>query len=229
MISILIPVMNEIESLNQTLEIINSENFSETLEFIIILSPNSKKSAYENALAHEKDFIRVIIQKYPGLGGAYRHGIEISQGEYILILASDLETNPYYVKDLITESRKYPMSIIATTRWKGDGSGFQDYGRLKLALNWIFQKIAALLFKSNLTDFTFGYRLYPSPSIKDVRWQCNNFGFLLEAILIPITRGWKTREIPVKWTPRNEDLSNNKKIYFIEYFKVLFSVRFSSD
>lgn len=229
MISVLIPVMNEVESLDKTLEIIKLENQGEDFEFIIILSPKSKPHAIENASKHADNSTHIIVQKYPGLGGAYIHGIESSRGDYILMIASDLETDPHNVKDLLIASDENPNSIIATTRWAGQGSGFNGYGSAKLVLNWIFQKFISKLYGQNLTDYTFGYRLYPSASLKNYTWKSKNFGFLLEAILVPVKNGWLAKEIPVSWQARIEEESNNRKSYFFEYFKIAFLIRFSRE
>jgi glycosyltransferase involved in cell wall biosynthesis len=229
LVSVVIPVMNEVVSLNETLETITSECPSENFEFIVVLSPKSELSAVRNV----DNLIRVgihnlvsIIQKYPGLGGAYSHGFEIAKGKYIIMMASDLETDPSLVKNLISQSRYYPNSIITTTRWSGADSGFEGYGALKLILNWIFQKGISLLYKTKLTDYTFGFRLYPRSAIVNVRWQARDFAFLLESLLLPIESGWEVIEIPHKWRPRTEGESNNRKRFFFAYLKIAFKIRF---
>lgn len=218
--------MNEIESLDKTISII-LENNHKKFEFIIILSPKTKTSARENAYKYEAKNIncKIITQKKPGLGGAYQDGIECSKGDFIIMIASDLETDPYLVSNLINTSIKYPLSIIATTRWKGNGAGFEGYHGGKYLLNWIFQKMISLLYKSKLSDYTFGFRLYPKDALKNKNWEEVNFAFLLESILVPLVEGWKVIEIPHSWKPRVEDTSNNKIIYFLNYFRVAFRVR----
>ena len=228
-VSVLIPVMNEVSALNKTIEIIESESPNTKFEIIIILSPLSEKSAVENAYSVSElgtKNCRVIIQKDLGIGGAYIHGIEEAKGDYILMIASDLETDPHLVKQMLMISSLNPEKIITTTRWQGEHAGFKNYGSVKLYMNWIFQKWIALTFKSKLTDFTFGFRLYPSKSIKKVNWQNLNFAFLLEVLIRPIKSGWEVVEIPHFWQPRTEGVSSNRKRYFFAYFKVAVKVRF---
>ena len=230
-LSVIIPVMNEVESLTETISIIIKDLPNVECDFIVILSPRSENEAIVNAKELPSYFsmpINVQVQKYPGLGGAYAHGIELATGDYILMIASDLETDPNLVKDLVKASVANPDCIITTTRWSGESAGFKDYGLIKKVFNWIFQKWISILYKSKLTDYTFGFRLYPARSIKSVHWKSRDFAFLLEAILIPIKKGWKTVEIPHFWQPRSEGTSNNSFRYFFAYFKIAIVLKFIS-
>jgi len=56
-------------------------------------------------------------------------------------MASDLETDPATVKELIAKA-KDGYDIVTATRWKGE-SGFRGYNPLKRFLNRIFQAISA--------------------------------------------------------------------------------------
>lgn len=227
--TVLIPVMNEIESLNKTISTILSNN--DKFELIIILSPKTSLEARQNAFKFEANniYCKVITQVKSGLGGAYQDGIDVSTGDYLIMIASDLETDPNLVRNLIDASSKNPKSIIATTRWRGIGAGFEGYSVTKYFLNWIFQKLISFLYKSKLSDYTFGFRLYPKEALKDKSWQEINFAFLLESILVPLIEGWDVIEIPHTWKPRVENESNNKIRYFIDYFKVAFRVRFQIE
>jgi glycosyltransferase involved in cell wall biosynthesis len=223
--------MNEVASLNETINIIIKDMPNVEFDFIVILSPKSEKEAFVNANNLPNLFsvpIKVKVQKYPGLGGAYAHGIELAGGDYILMIASDLETDPNLVKELIQMSVVNPDCIITTTRWSGESAGFEDYGLIKKVFNWIFQKWISILYKSKLTDYTFGFRLYPAKSIKSVQWKSRDFAFLLEAILVPIKKGWKTVEIPHFWQKRIEGTSNNSVRYFFAYFKIAIVLKFIS-
>jgi glycosyltransferase involved in cell wall biosynthesis len=227
-ISVLLPVMNEVHSLTKTVEIILEQNPNINFEFIIILSPRSTEPAVLNSKSLQASGLgncSVIVQKYPGLGGAYAHGIEVASGDHILMIASDLETDPNLVKKMISESQQFPESIITTTRWVGDSSGFASYGRIKKALNYVFQKWISFLYRTDLTDYTFGFRLYPSQALTKVRWQTTNFAFLLESILVPLKRGFRAIEIPHYWRPREEGDSNNKLSYFVDYFRIALQIR----
>ena len=83
-------------------------------------------------------------------------------------MASDLETNPYELKNMVKISKKNPTSIISADRWISK-KGFSDYGVIKFFANYFFQKLLKFFFKYKILDFTFAYRLYPSSSLKNYR------------------------------------------------------------
>ena len=55
-------------------------------------------------------------------------------------MASDLETNPYELKKMISFSSKNLNSIISADRWISD-RGFSDYGIIKFLANFTFPSL----------------------------------------------------------------------------------------
>ena len=231
-ISVLLPVMNEVASLNQTLDILISENPGRSFEFLIVLSERSEPTAVENAYRirdASPSTVRVIVQERPLLGGALMDAIDAASGEYILMMASDLETDPHAVHEMLRASDSRPQAIIATTRWKGEGAGFEGYGLGKQLANSAFQQAVRAIFASDLTDLTYGFRLYPRASLTSYEWKTLNHGFLLESILRPLRDGWNATELPVTWRAREEGASNNSWRFYASYFKMALSIRFGAS
>ena len=231
-VSVLLPVMNEVASLNQTIETIDKENPDRDFEYLIILSRRSDPEATKNAenLAFaDPSRVGIVVQERPLLGGALMDGIKASTGERIIMMASDLETDPHAVRELLDVSDHRPGWIVATTRWRGQDAGFEGYGSGKKWANKVFQDSVGRLFSTNLTDLTYGFRLYPRDAIKDHDWQTMNHGFLLESILRPMRQGWPVTEVPVKWRARQEGVSNNSWRFYASYFRMAVSIRFGAS
>ena len=230
-ISVLLPVMNEVASLNQTMDTIVAENRHRSFEFLIVLSRRSEQSATDNAYRlrdANPETVRIIVQERPLLGGALMDAIAAAHGDFILMMASDLETDPHAVRQMLLMSDDNPEAIIATTRWDGEGAGFEGYGMSKKMANNIFQKAVRAIFASELTDLTYGFRLYPRRSLENQEWHTFNHGFLLESILRPLKDGWKATELPVMWKAREEGESNNSWRFYASYFKMALSIRFGA-
>jgi glycosyltransferase involved in cell wall biosynthesis len=227
LVSVLLPLMNEVESLNKTIDVIVENNPQQNFEFIIILSPKTDSRAIENLerLKTKYSNIKVILQVKPSLGGALIDGINSSTGSHVLMMATDLETNPSTVSMMISRSEENPDTIIATSRWAGVDSGFYGYHPLKKVLNLIFQRIFRFLYKSDLTDVTFGFRLYPRETLLEIEWQSHDFSFLLESLIAPLLQGAKVIEIPTIWSAREEGTSNNSWRYYKSYFLLLIRMR----
>src|SRR5579862_8387928 len=186
-VSIIMPVMDETTSLRETVEIVMNENGPAIHEIICLTSKFSSPDAL--AVCHElagrwPGTVLVREQVRPYLGGALQDAYAWASGSHILLMASDLETPPHAAKDLIAEARK-GWDIVATTRWRG-GGGFSGYNPVKYVLNWIFQKVIGALYHTNLTDLTFGYRIYRTEVLRNHEWTEFRHPFLLECLLRPL-------------------------------------------
>jgi glycosyltransferase involved in cell wall biosynthesis len=229
-VSIIMPVMDETVSLRETVGILREEVQSNLHEIICVVSRFSTREAI--GVCHElerawPEVIKVRQQDRPFLGGALQDAFSWATGSYILLMASDLETDPYTAKRLIAEART-GWDIVATTRWK-EGGGFRGYNPVKFVLNWLFQKIVGALYGTSLSDLTYGYRIYRAEVLRDLEWSELRHPFLLECLLRPLLRGVTATEIPVRWEPRPEGESHNPFWRNFLYFRIALRLRFRAD
>ena len=109
-VSVILPVINETFSLQKTVEII-IENSKEDISEIIIVASKEKtiddSLKLINYLENTKypNLIKTHYQTLPFIGGAIQKGFEVSEGTHIIMMASDLETDPNDVKNLINLSK----------------------------------------------------------------------------------------------------------------------------
>ncbi len=137
-----------------------------------------------------------------------REAFELSNGSHTIMMSTDLETDPNVVSKFICLAKKNPASIITASRWL-KGGNFEGYNLIKLLANYLFQKIFALFYCSNLTDLTYAYRIFPTPLIHAIKWEELKHPFFLETIIKPIKLGVKVIEIPTVWRCRTEGESQN--------------------
>ena len=221
-ISIILPILNEINSLKKTLQILNKIKVDK--EFIVI---------YSNKLTQDlvKDEIHLLKKKYknlkclkqirPFVGGAIDLGIRNTKKNYIALMASDMETNPYELKSMINVSSKNNNSIISADRWISN-KGFSDYGLIKFLANFTFQKLLKIFFNYKILDFTFAYRIYPKNALKNHRIKELRHGFALEILLAPMKKGFNVITLPAKWKKRVEGSSSITIMAYLSYLKVFF-------
>lgn len=227
-VSILLPVVDETASLRETVQVLVDENRTGIKEILCITC--AKTTGRALAVCHElaaenPGIIRICEQKRPFLGGAMQDAFEWATGSHVLMMASDLETDPHLVRQMIAESRK-GWDIVATTRWT-DGGGFDGYNPVKYVLNWIFQKSIALLYGVPFSDLTYGFRLYRAPALRNVNWEETRHPFLLESILKPLRLGATATEIPARWQARREGQSHNTFWRNFAYLRTAVRVRFA--
>ena len=220
-ISIILPILNEFNSLKKTIQILDKIKVEK--EFIIITSKKiTKKKTKKNIIKLKKKIksIKYYEQTRPFVGGAINTGIQKSKKKYIAIMASDLETNPNEMSKMINLSMKNLDYIISADRWIIK-NGFKNYGLIKFLANFIFQKLIKKIFHYKISDFTFAYRIYPKNSLKNYKIKELRHGFALEILLYPMRQGYKIISIPSKWKKREEGVSSITFLSYISYLKVL--------
>ncbi len=133
--------MNETISLLLTVTHLESTVGKYIKEYLIIISKYTKPESIKTCKLLEKKItgkIKIHRQEKPCLGGALQEGIQLAKGKYILLMASDLETDPRTVKPMIEMFDKTDTDIVIATRWKN--GGFRKYNPLKYVLNYFFKK-----------------------------------------------------------------------------------------
>jgi len=221
-ISIILPILNEINSLKKTLSILHKIKVDK--EFIVIysekLTKNSIKDEIKSLKKKYKNF-RCFKQIRPFVGGAIDLGIIKAKKKHIALMASDMETNPYELKNMINVSSKNNNSIISADRWISS-KGFSDYGVIKFLANFIFQKLLKIFFNYKILDFTFAYRVYPRNALINHRIKELRHGFALETLLAPMKKGFSVITLPAKWKKRVEGNSSITIESYISYLRVFF-------
>ncbi|MFC1571031.1 glycosyltransferase family 2 protein [Candidatus Margulisiibacteriota bacterium] len=221
-VSVVLPVVNETSSLKKTVEIIMADCREDVGEIVIVICDKTTTESREvcNQLGKEhKERIKILKQTLPFLGGAMRDSFEYASGSHLLMMASDLETPPDKVKDFVDQAKKHPGMIVTGSRWI-KGGGFEGYSRLKFALNFLFQRFFSILYRTRLSDMTYGYRIFPTQLVKSIRWEELRHPFLFETLVKPLRLGVSVVEIPTKWSACEEGGSQNTFMRNFEYFRI---------
>ena len=229
-VSVLLPVINETYSLTKTVEIINETSKDYIAEYIIIICKHTTKESLEEINNLKESFqglISIHKQKLPYLGGALQEAFQIAKSPYIILMASDMETDPWLVPKLINESIKLPEGIVTASRWIKGGS-FKGYSKIKYIFNWFFQKSISILYFTNLTDMTYAYRIMPKEILLKIRWEELRHPFLLETLIKPLRLGVPVKEIPARWNSRTEGESQNSFLRTFAYLKIAVKTRFQN-
>lgn len=228
-LTIIILAMDETYSLKETVDTIMSIGIRDQIKQVVIVLNEKRGSlackAVAKDLARQYKNVTCIFQKKPFAGGALQDGFDVATGSHTIMMSADLETDPHLIPLMIEQSILHPDKIVTVSRWC-KGGGFQGYSKLKLYLNFIFQKMIAIMFLTNLTDITYGYRLIPTKIIKIINWKELKHPMFLETAIVPLRLGIKIVEIAGMWKARTEGVSQNSFMANFAYFKTAFRVRF---
>jgi len=226
-VSVILPVIDETTSLRKTVAILLAENAPDLAEILILTCPRTTGPALTmcfDLVQEYGPFIQLRAQRRPFLGGAMRDAFEWAEGSHVLMMASDLETDPATVKDLLAVAR-CGFDIVTATRWTQTG-GFRGYNPLKYRLNLIFQKCIGWLYGVPLSDLTYGFRVFKAEWAKGIAWEEFHHAFLLETILKPLRLGAWVAEVPTVWRSRVEGTSHNPLAQHLGYFRIALKTRF---
>lgn len=229
-LSVVVLVLNETWSLEETVNVLMEENHEMIKETLLVIHPKKTLPASLQSIDKLKkiypDTIRILEQELPFVGGAVQKGFEGATGEFTIMMSADLETDPHLIKDMVAQIKQdSSIDVVATSRWI-EGGGFSGYSFKKKWMNYVFQKIFRTLYFTHLTDMTYGFRLMRTSIIKSIKWNCLNHEVFFETILKPLRLKCKIVEIPAQWLPRQEGESQIRMHYFLKYFYIGFVLRF---
>ncbi|MHC4509202.1 MAG: glycosyltransferase [Planctomycetota bacterium] len=205
-ISFVLPVLNETYSLKQTVDTIFELARDQLHEVLIITAErtSSESLAVIDTIKEEHAArVRVHRQRLPFLGGAMQEAFDIASGEHVMLMASDLETDPTLIPAFIEKIKEDRWDIVAGSRWL-EGGGFEGYSKMKLALNYLYRKSI----------------------LEGIRWEELKHPFLLECLLKPMRCGARVAEIPCTWRARTEGASAGVFIETFAYLRIALKARF---
>ena len=226
-VTFVLPVLNETDSLRTTVETIVRLAADDVCEMLIVTADRTTPESRRTAESLREEFpglIRIHQQQLPRLGGAMREAFDLAAGSHVMLMASDLETDPELIPRFLDKMREGCWDVVSGSRWLA-GGGFEGYGRIRMSLNWLFQRSFRLLYGVRLTDLTFAYRLYRRDVLEGIRWEELGHPFLLECLLKPLRFGARVVEVPCRWRCRDEGESAGSFRQMLQYVPLAIRVR----
>ena len=216
-VSIIIPTLNEEDSLNVLLnELIK---FNDNIHEIIVVDGQSTDDTIEIA---KKYSCKVIIQKIKlGYGDAIIKGINEANSDYSIILDGDGSKNPTYIKNLIEKIVNSNSDFVFAERY-GRGAGSLDDTLLTHIGNRIFTLIGKIFFGVKINDILHTFFICKNEKFKKINFKFNDFGFCVE-LPIKVHKGkFKYASIP---TLERKRIAGEIKVRsFVDGYKILISM-----
>lgn len=212
--SIIIPVFNEKETIKKIIERVFKTDCLGLEKEVIIINDGSFDGTQEILENLKRQFNFILInsdedKKNHGKGAAIHTGLKYVSGDFILIQDADLEYSPKDYPVLLEPLINREASIVYGSRnlIRNPHFSIMYYfgGRF---LSFIFN----LLFGTKLTDINTGYKVFRIEIIKDVNLKEKDFAFCEEVTAKAIKKGYKIKEVPISYSPRN--FKSGKKLKF---------------
>lgn len=210
-LSVVVTVYSETFSVIETVERLFKNDRGYLKEILLVIAPKSSNESFRicEALADVHPLVRVYVQKTnPGLGWAYREGMAAAKGNYVGLMSGDLETEPEAIDRMVRKIEETACDGVIANRWLSR-NGFRNYDKLKLVLNWLFQRIFKLLYATSLGDLTYGFKILKQEIAKGIQWEGTLHEIAIETTLKPLKSGYYLEQVPSVWIGRTEGESKN--------------------
>ena len=161
-----------------------------------------------------------------GKGYAVRQGIACSTGDVIIIQDADLEYDPDDYRVLLEPILSGEYRVVYGSRLLGG-----DNKPIYRTFYWggrLVSFVTSLLFSLKITDEPTCYKMFDASLLKSIPLVCDRFGFCPEVTAKVLRRGYKIKEVPIRYYPRSRQ--EGKKIKWhdgVEAIGILLKYRFN--
>jgi len=206
-VDILVPVRNESAGLARFYERISQVPGEFRLVFIDNASTDNSVdiiNGFPNScmIRHERD---------EGYGGSIIDGIAQTTAPYIVIIDADCEYPPECVPDLVDSLEDHDI-VYASRFLNKDSAAEARMPFLKMFGNRCISSLFNVLFGQHTTDLYTGCKALRRTCLEGVDLQCKGFEHVLELAARLAHRGYKIKEIPVMFEPRETGRSKMRHV-----------------
>ena len=211
MLSIIVPVRNETDSLEDIFNYFTNNLIDEDYEVLIINDFSEDDTLLKAKQLNERNKnIKVFNNKKKGLGGAINLGITNASGDFVTIMMADRSDDIEDLKEYYKLIKFEKLDAILGSRFLKD-SKVSDYPIQKLILNRIFNFFVSLIFFNKYNDYTNAFKIYKKKVLLEIMPLISeSFNIFLEIPLKIISRNYKYKIISINWMGRKKGKSKFK-------------------
>lgn len=190
-VSVIIPAMNEEDTIGQVLEDLNRVIPSlpaYDFEVIVVDDHSTDRTA---AIAKSLGAKVVANQRSGGKGHALRAGFEAASGEYLMMLDADYSHRPEDIPEFLA-AMKGDAGLIIGSRVFG---GSEEYTHVRALGNVFLSAAFGLATGRYLSDALNGFKLFRREVFTECQYTSRNFEIEIEIIANTLRRGYRVREV----------------------------------
>jgi glycosyltransferase involved in cell wall biosynthesis len=242
LVSIIVPIFNEAQTLKKTLESINATMSEGNYPFeIIVVESNSPdgsgdiaRRVVDSLNVSKPETAKLIVQNVAkGKGSAVREGLKVIRGDVVAIYDADDEYRSNDLLKLVEKLSEGNSSFILGTRHsKGSAmrvmNGHPILSRLMNFAHWFFTAIFNVTFNVKLTDPFTMHKVFYSRIFENIELIADRFDIDWEILGKAIKLGAIPLEIPVYYQARSYKEGKKVRIFLdpAKWMIILFKVKF---
>lgn len=227
-LSVVIPAYNEENTITSILDKVLEVNLINNIEREIVIindcsSDRTSQIIEEYIASHTQESIRLYNQEVNmGKGAAIHKGIELAQGDYLIVQDADLEYDPSEYNDLLKPVVGGFADVVYGSRFMGSHPHrilffWHSIGNRMLTF------LSNMFTNLNLTDMETCYKLFRSDIIKSINLKEKRFGFEPE-VTAKVSRYPKVRIYEVGISYYGRTFEEGKKINWKDGFRAIYCI-----
>jgi glycosyltransferase involved in cell wall biosynthesis len=207
-LSVIIPVFNEVVTLETLLDRIAAVELPVAREIIIVDDGSTDGTrALVERLKTQRGLQTCFHRENQGKGAAIRTGLAKATGDIVLIQDGDLEYDPADYTKLIQPIVDKQTRVVYGSRILGKGK--MSYLRYYLGGRFL-SLLANMIYRIHITDEPTCYKVFDASLLKRMDLEAKGFEFCPEVTAKTSRLGEPIVEVPISYTPRS--IEEGKKI-----------------
>jgi glycosyltransferase involved in cell wall biosynthesis len=231
LVSLVIPVYNEITTLSEMLRRCNSVDYPKELVIVDDCSRDGSREFLEElsqkgpgllgGTPNNRNELRVLFQpKNQGKGAAVRTAVAHVTGDLAIIQDADLEYDPQQYPRLLAPIVENRADVVFGSRFTGTPRRVLYFWHT--VVNNALTTLSNMTSGLNLTDMETCYKAFRAEVLRSVTVEEDRFGFEPE-ITAKIARGnWRVYEVPISYHGRTYE--EGKKIGWKDGVRALYVI-----
>ena len=208
-LSVIIPVYNEINSIQEILKRVQATNLADEIIIIDYGSIDGTGEVLKHLESGEE--VRILHhERNQGKGAAVRTGLNAAKGDILLIQDADLEYDPRDYPKLIQPIEEGIADVVYGSRFLGGPRRVVMFWHM--VANQMLTFMTNILYDTILSDMETGYKVFHRKVIDGMILRAKSFDFEPEFTAKILKRKHRIYEVPISFNPR--DYSEGKKIKF---------------
>jgi glycosyltransferase involved in cell wall biosynthesis len=202
-LSILMPVYNELATLDSAVkEVLNVAYPCET-ELIIVDdgSTDGTRDLYP-AITSDSRVVLELHDRNRGKGAAIKTAARLASGDYIIMCDADLEYSPAEIPSLLAPVVAGDAEVVYGNRTFGSHNA---YSYLYVLGNRAVTTWANILFNCYITDLETCFKLIPADLYRKLNIRSAGFGMEAEITGKLLRRGIRPYEVPISYKARGRE------------------------